>query len=368
MKWILVVLVGFVIGAGLVWGIGGKKTVENIVHPYKPVVIGFLPYWNISDKDYSQYVDSIAYFSVTVMGDGTLQKETNPGESEPGWYALSSGKFDEIKEAHSLVVFAGDQEEISKLMEKPEEHAKKLIREVVPLIKKHSFNELNIDIESVSYATPSAQKSFTQFMKTAHDELSRQSPTTRMSIDVSPTALILPYLIDVKSIAPYVDSVIFMTYDFHYPGSSSTGPVSPVNGVESVEEYDVETSIQQALRILPKEKIFLGVPLYGYQWETLGTAPRSATIPGTGITASNKRVMELLSSCATCSAMFDEVGKEAYVIYPDNETGTNVHIFYPDVRTLEERIQLMKKYRLGGMALWALGYEGDDLLSPLKDL
>ena len=343
----------------------------------KPAIIGFLPYWLMGngEKDYSPYVNTISYFGVTVDADGSILTHTKPTESEPGWLALQSGKItstlDGAKKkgiSRSLVVFCGDQEKIGELMENSTIHAKTLVSEISPLMKKYGFNDLNIDIENVSLASESARQSFTAFMQTVHTELQSHNSSVSISIDVSPTALIEPYLINVAAISSYVDKIIFMTYDFHYPGSSVTGAVSPVGGAGVSAEYDAETSVREALKILDSKKIILGVPLYGYQWETLSDYPHAAVIPGTGITASNKRVEELLANCASCSAKFDEVSKESYLIYKDQETGTFYQYFYPDKQAMQEKINLMKKYDLGGMALWALGYEGNTILDPLKNI
>lgn len=340
-------------------------------------VIGFLPYWLVGkgEKDYSPYVNSLSYFGLTVEGDGTVQKETNPTESEPGLLALRSGKmnklFDSAKKNNqtlSLVLFSGDQEKIEQLIDDPITHAKTLVDEISPIIKDRGFTDLNIDIESVTLASDSARQNFTTLIKTIHQQLSTINKQITLSIDVSPTALIKKYLIDVPAISQYVDKIIFMTYDFHYQGSFVTGAVSPVNGAGESAEFDVETSVKEALKILPPEKIILGIPLYGYEWETLSTHPHAAIIPGTGITASNKRIEELLSSCASCSAQFDPVSKESYVIYKDVDTNTFHQLFYPDKQSIQEKINLMQKYHLGGVALWALGYEGDSILEPLKSI
>lgn len=340
----------------------------------KPVIIGFLPYWLVSknEKDYSPYINSISYFGLTVDENGAIQKRTKPTETEPGWLAFSSKNISTILNnakdknmSRSLVIFSGDQDKINQLIADPIPHAKTLINEVSPLLDQYNFTDLNIDIENVSLASESARANFTLFAKTIHDQLQTKNPHITLSIDVSPTALIRPYLIDVKAVASYFDRVIFMTYDFHYPGSSVTGAVAPQGGAGVSAEFDTETSIKEALNILPPEKIILGVPLYGYEWETLSDHPHAAVIPGTGITASNKRVEDLLSSCASCSAQFDPVSKESYLIYKDQNTNTFHQFFYPDKQAMQEKVTMMNQYHLGGIALWALGYEGDSILEPL---
>ncbi len=343
----------------------------------KPAVIGFFPYWLMSaaDRDYSPYIDTISYFALTVGIDGTLEKRTKPTETEPGWRALSSNKMGAVlatakknNMGRSLVIFSGDQEKIGELIAYPNNHAQALMNEVSPIISKYGFTDLNIDIEKVSLASSSARQNFTQLIKTIHQQLRANNSNVTLSIDVSPTALIQPYLTDISAIAPYVDTVIFMVYDFHFQGSSVTGAVSPVGGAGVTAEYDAETSIKEALKVLPPEKIILGVPLYGYEWETLADHPHAAVIPGSGITASSRRIEDFLTNCASCSAQFDPVSKESYLIYKDQNTNTYHQLFYPDKQAMQEKVNLVKKYHLGGMALWALGYEGNAIFDPLKNL
>ena len=384
-KAILISIAGLVIGAASAFIIfkNNPKTMSQVneilprIIAQKPQVIGFLPYWLISkdQNDYANYVNNISYFSLTVDSDGTILKETRPTETEPGWLALKSGKVDPVLAAakknnqrRTLVVFSGNQESINELVSDPVAHAQNLMTEVSPILTQYDFTDINIDIENFSEASESARQNFTAFTKTIHDELKKQNSPVTISIDVSPIVLIKPYLINVTAISPYVDQVIFMTYDFHYQGSSVTGAVSPIGGGGSSAEFDVDISIKEALKILSPERIILGAPLYGYEWETLSDYPHAAVIPGTGITASNQRIENLLQNCASCSAKFDEVSKESYLIYKDQETNTYHQFFYPDAKAMQEKVDLVHQYRLGGIALWALGYEGNSILEPLKSL
>ena len=342
----------------------------------KPEIIGFLPYWLIDQSNTDEsYLNTISYFGLTIDEDGTILKMTKPTETEPGWLALQSGKInstlDKAKQKNfkkSLVVFSANQENINRLMDDPVSHGKNLVNEVSPILNKSGFTDLNIDIENVSMASDSAREKFTLLTKTIHDQLQKINSSVTLSIDVSPIVLIKPYLIDVAAISPYVDKVILMTYDFHFQGSSVTGAVAPIGGGGISAEFDSEISIKEALKILSPEKIILGVPLYGYEWETLSDYPHAATIPGSGIVASNKRVEELLAKCASCSPQFDPVSQESYLIYKDDETNTFHQFFYPDEKAMQEKITLMKKYHLGGIALWALGYEGKTILEPIQNL
>ncbi len=380
----LIFMLGLIIGISIFYvsiefpaGREISKTFKTSFLTREKSIIGFLPYWLVKDDspDYTKSLNEVDYFAVDLNIDGSIRKFVKPGETEPGWLKLKSDAVEGVLESfrkknlkRSLVVFSGDQEVIDRLMDDPIQHAKNLAGDISPLIDEYNFSGINLDVEKVSTASESSRQKFTDFTKEFRNQIIQLDPSLALSIDVSPTALLKPYLIDVRAIAPYVDEVIFMTYDYHFPGSSVSGPVAPIYGAGTVSEYDTETAIKEALRILPPEKIIIGIPLYGYEWETLNGYPRAAVIPGTGKTASNRRAEELLASCASCSAEFDETDQEAHIIYKNPDTAAYHQIFYPDKRAMKAKVDLINKYNIGGLALWALGYEGDTILEPLREL
>ncbi len=337
-------------------------------------VIGFLPYWLISKAkaDYSPYITNLSYFALTVDTDGSILKLTSPIEAEPGWYALNSGKADSFfataKKNNvelSLTVFNGDREMIDELVSDPITHATNLADDVIPVMKEYEFKELNLDIESTKDASQEARENFTTFMKELKNKLKDEGFT--MTVDITGMDLLKQTLIDPKAAGSIADHVLVMTYDFHYPGSFVTGAVAPLGGAGVSAEYDVTSAIEKAKAIMPSEKVLLGAPLYGYEWETISDIPRAGVIPGTGITASNSRIEEILTTCSTCSASFDKTAMESYIIYRDTETDTFHQLFYPDKESTLAKTKFAIEQNLGGIGLWALGYEGRDILNPLMD-
>lgn len=328
-------------------------------------IIGFLPYWLIdkANKNYDQYLTTLTYFGLTVNGDGTIQEYIKPGEAEPGWYTLKSKKFippENLKK--SLLIFNGDPEIINQLVSTPTVNANTVISQITPFMTEFNFTDLNLDLESVLPASESARQNFTAFVKQIRTNL---NPSITLTIDASPTDLIKTRLINLAEIEPYVDYIVLMTYDFHYAGSMVTGPVAPIGGAGIDSEFDTETGIQKALEIISENKIILGIPLYGYEWETITSNPRAAVIPGSGIVASNRRVEDFLNQCATCSVQMESIAQESYLTYFAPETKTYHQIFYPDTQAIQAKIKLAKKYDLAGIAFWALGYDGQTILNPV---
>lgn len=372
-KIVIVLLTGIILVVFGWWLRREEVSPINLVLPRREV-IGFLPYWLLdrAQADYSPYITTLTYFSLSLNGDGTIEKYTRPGETEPGYLALTSGKIDPwLNNAKtkglnlSLAVFMVGDEKINELLVNPEASAKNLVTDVTPLMTDYGFSDLNLDIEQVADASPAARSKFTRFVQAVKINLDPQK-ITRLSIDISASALVKDSnLVDPAALAPLVDQVVIMAYDYHYLGSPVTGPVAPGEGAGTVSELDTQAVVKVALKVMPAKKIVLGIPLYGYEWETIQNTPRSAIIPGSGLIISNSRAEEFLAGCASCSGEFDLTDKENHLIYLDQLTGTYHQVFYPDWQATQYKVDLAQQEKLGGMAVWALGYEGKAILQPL---
>lgn len=340
---------------------------------YKPEIIGFQPYWLVgAGKDsYAKDLTTLTYFSLAVEKDGTIRKEDNPGEGEPGYVMLTSEKYAATASAHrkagtklSLLVQNMVEEDILALIATPEAHATKLVEEVAPIMQKHGFTDLNLDIESFTKASESARLGYVQFVKAVKDELTRLRLGT-LTVELTPKSPVELHLIDVAKIGEIADYLVLMAYDYHYVFSSVAGPIAPLGGVPTDAEYDVETALKETLRYAPASKVILGVPLYGYEWETLKSTPGSAVIPGSWQVATGKRMEEFTRVCTDCTKGFDLIFQEPYVIFPGETERHFQQAFYENKDALQAKIVLAKKYQLAGVAMWAVGYESDGMLAPI---
>lgn len=372
--------VTFLIIAGVLVGLlGGYFLTSKTLFPLpllgpRAEVLGFLPYWlsNKAQIDYSKYINELSFFSLQIDDDGHIKKLNTPQEEEPGWVALYTGRMDPFfqnaRKHHinlSLTVFNGNSDSIYTMISSPSASAKNLASDILPLMKQYSFSDLNLDVESTRIASDEARQKFGVFAKSLKEEMKGTNST--LTVDVSPSDLIRKHLINLSDLLGVADKILLMTYDYHYTGSAVTGPVSPLNGAGETSEYDTSTAVDIALEKFPSSQILLGLPLYGYEWETLKESTASATIPGTGLIASSKRVEDLLGKCASCSAQIDPTFKESHITYLDTDTNTYHQIFYPDKEAVSAKLDFAKSKKLGGVGLWALGYEGGDILEPLAN-
>lgn len=340
----------------------------------KPQIIGFLPYWLLpryAGPGHDQ-INVLTYFGLTVGDNGNLIQFSSPVEEEPGWTALDGDRMAGILGSAtasgvklSLLVHNSNEESIAKLIADPETHARNLVAEAAPIMRKYGFSDLNLDIESFRESTPSSQSAYTTFVRTVKAGLDQHRLGT-LTVEVTPISLHATRMIDVGAIGQIADTVVLMAYDFHYSGSYLAGPVAPATGSGTVRDLDIAGSIRELVRVVPPEKAVLGIPLYGYEWETVQPDPGSPVIPGTGKTASVFRVeSEITPSCTDCIIGYDEIARTPYIIRPSGDYYEQ--IFTENSRSVSEKIKLAQSYGLGGVAFWALGYEGTDTLTPLRD-
>jgi len=142
---------------------------------------------------------------------------------------------------------------------------------------------------------------------------------------------------DYAAVSAAVDGVLLMTYEWGY----TYGPpmaVAPLPNVRAVLDY--------AVTEIPAEKIFLGVPNYGYDWplpyEKGITAAR---------TISNTEAIEI-AIANNASIQFDPVSMSPHFSYVKD--GTEHEVWFEDVRSMNEKFSLIQEYHLRGAGYWQI--------------
>lgn len=373
-------------------------TIRHTLGLYKPQVVGFLPYWLYGKgKDtYRDDVTTLTYFGLALSPDGTIRKEDAPTEGEPGWTLLQNEKFQGYLKDYadhgvtlSLLVQNMVEDEILTLLENPEGSARTMISEVEPIMRANKFTDLNLDIESFTVASDSTRAKYVAFVQEVKNQLQEKKLGT-LTVELTPKSPILPHFLDVEKIGAIADFVILMAYDYHYVYSDVVGPVAPLGGVPGEADYDVTTAVAETVKKVPNEKLILGIPLYGYEWETMTKVPRTPVIPRSWQTATHSRVVDLLNQCdgiasgeptptpqeetsgdlpfdpASCVKGFDPMALSPYLIFAGETPGHFHQIWYENEQSLKEKYVLAKKQSLAGVAFWALGYDGEGLLNDLS--
>ena len=161
------------------------------------------------------------------------------------------------------------------------------------------------------------------------------------------------WVYDYAAIAPLVDSIRVMAYDY---STSSAGPVAPLEFVERAIAGTVEASGAP-------EKLVLGIPLYGYNWPVATTGTCPTTSPETGRTSVTARNVADLAARRGGAPVYDAVTGEwsfAYDLVLEDATGSCTQrrqVHYVAADGAIARIRMAHAAGFGGVSLWALGYE-----------
>jgi len=157
---------------------------------------------------------------------------------------------------------------------------------------------------------------------------------------------------DLKALAQSADLICLMTYDqnerFTQPG--------PVAGYP----WTVE-NLEYALQFVPKEKLSLGIPLYGYHW--FAGEPGKDDKPNPTSEYVGQQEIEQYLAAYHPHVEWDAADRTAwFYFYRD---GTREWVFYTDKRGFQERLSLVRDRGLQGFCSWVLGTEDPEMWSLL---
>ena len=144
---------------------------------------------------------------------------------------------------------------------------------------------------------------------------------------------------DYRALGQVADHLLLMTYEWGY----TYGPpmaVAPINQVRRVVEY--------AITEIPREKLDLGIPNYGYDW----TLPYERGV-SRAKTIGNVEAVRLAISQGS-EIMFDEVAQTPYFRYVDDNTGLQHEVWFEDVRSLQAKFDLLEEFQLRGCGYWQI--------------
>ncbi|OGY19005.1 MAG: hypothetical protein A3F04_00560, partial [Candidatus Chisholmbacteria bacterium RIFCSPHIGHO2_12_FULL_49_9] len=327
-------------------------------------VIGFLPYWNIKEETNFRYqlLTQIAFFSLQIDADGNINKLKEDGTEEPGWTAFKGPSFGTIfrkaKESGAKVILtiqAMDQETISEVVNDPLKRSRAIAQTLEAILTKN-LDGVNIDFEYAGAPSVNTVDNFTEFVKEFNGELQAKKPNATLTVDVFADAVAKVRLWDIPEFVEDVDHIIIMAYDFHRASSSVAAPVAPIRGAPEYWEYDIGKALTEFTKIVPMEKIILGVPYYGYEWRTTTDTPYATTYPKSGSLATFKRIQTLIEE-KNPKLDWDETALAPRVTY--TEKGEIYQIYYENETSLGLKYDLVNQSGIAGIGIWALGYDGE---------
>jgi len=248
------------------------------------------------------------------------------------------------KSFHLLATNAGAQSRMNEAM----------VREC----KLHGYIGFQFDFENIEWTD---RDLLSALVKTSADALHKEG--LQLSIATVPNAPGYPGsggfarwiytdwrgVYDLAALSKSVDLVCLMTYDQH---TRWTTP-GPVAGWQ----WTVD-NLQYALKFVPREKLSLGIPLYGYHWYTGApiidkTTGQEKPDPEADYISTPDAL--LLAQEYGGKVQWDAEDHSAYFYFYRDQM--REWIFFSDLRTFKDRYQLTQQDGLDGFCSWVLGQE-----------
>lgn len=211
-----------------------------------------------------------------------------------------------------------------------------LIENIVKTMKEKGYSGLDIDFE---YVLPEDKEKFVEFIGNVTKRLNEEGFTvlTALAPKVSADQPGLLYEAhDYPAIGDASNRVLLMTYEWGY----TYGPpmaVAPVNKVREVLDY--------AVTEIPRDKIYMGIPNYGYDF----TLPYEQGV-SKAQSLSNVGAVDLASTVGA-DIKYDETAQAPYFIYYDNQ-GKQHQVWFEDARSIKAKLDLFSEYGFEGVGYW----------------
>ena len=213
----------------------------------------------------------------------------------------------------------------------------RLIAQLLDTVRRKGYQGIDVDFE---FVYPEDAQTYPQFIQRLRSVLAPLGLPVMVALVPKVYAAQPGRLYEGHSyglLAQAADFVLLMTYEWGY----TYGPpmaVAPIRNVRQVVDY--------ALTEMPPEKIYLGIPNYGYDWVLPFRQGSRAT------SISNQQAVELAARYRS-AIRFDENAQSPWFRYMD-ESGQEHEVWFEDARSIRAKLALAAKYGLYGVGYWNL--------------
>ena len=325
-----------------------------------PTALFYMMETQKSINSFEAHIDKIDLLVPTWFG----VDENGLVSGAPNMYVLNLAK------AHRLAVMpiisaGGDRKKFHELL--TNETAKKaMISGMIEQARLYGFTGFQFDFENIAWTDRDA---LTLLTRQTAEALHKQG--LKLSMAVVPNApgyagrgpfgkWMWEYwrgAYDLKALGQALDLVCLMTYDQH---TRWTTP-GPVAGMPWVMD-----NLQYALKVVPKEKLSLGIALYGYHWfagDPVGEdGKEKSNISAQYIDADESFP---LAKQFNVTMQWDPVEHESWFYFYRDQM--REWVFLPDAHAFRDRYDVVKQYGLEGFCAWVLGAEDPKVWEELPN-
>ncbi len=359
-------------------------------NPPRKILTGWLPYYSM--KTYlpavlsnADLIKEIMPFWYTLKYDGKTKKAVITDVYKPANPSVPiTEPLTALRNAGMTIIptisDGTDKLVLANLLAKPVSR-KQVVDAIVATVASQNYDGIDLDFEGFAFIDPNTTWKATApnwvlFVK----ELSAALHAQNKILSITTPYLFNPaeaqkgyYVYAWAQIAPFIDRLRIMTYDY---STSRPGPIGPIAWTEKTVKY--------AISIMPASKVYLGLPGYGKDWVTKveGVCPSNlAKIITPSAKAGTFLMRDAASIAATYGAVptYNETFAEVTFSYKREYTGTTSSglsttctasrtAWHQNAQSYSVRAQLVAKYQLGGAAQWVIGQEEPLAMVAIRDV
>ena len=306
--------------------------------PQTTVAVNGYVYPNVDRELLRQTLPFLTYltiFSYGIRQDGTLLplfgdepliEAAKAGGVQPLFMLTTLGEDGKFDNTLSTVLLGDEQKQEA------------LFDEILAVVKEKGYYGVDVDFE---FVLPAEREQYAGFINRLRGRLNAEN--VPLVVALAPkTSAAQPGLLyeahDYALLGAAANNALLMTYEWGY----TYGPpmaVSPIDKVEQVVAFAADN--------IPPERLFLGVPNYGYDWP-LPYIKGETKATSLGCEQAVARAAQF-----GADIRFDETAQTPYYTYTD-EAGQAHEVWFEDARSVAAKLDLWEKYALRGISVWNL--------------
>ncbi len=309
-------------------------------------VYGWHPYW--VGTAYTAYqwnlLSDLCYFSYDASP--STGNNTNTSFAWSTASAVTVAKANGVKIHICATLFSGHSTFWASLTAQTT-----LINNLVSLLNSRGGNGINIDFEGMG---SSDNAPFVTFMTNLRSALSAANPSYELSVCLY--AVDWSGTFNIPALNSIVNYYTIMGYDYYYSGSTQAGPTAPLYNFQTSYNYTLSKSITYYIKAgATPSKLLMGLPYYGREWEVTSSSIPANTSGG----YNSSRTLDYINLNPTTYSTSNKYWESnCYSPYYQYISGGNTRqCFIDDVYSLGRKYDMINQRGLGGIGIWALGYD-----------
>ncbi len=302
----------------------------------------FVPYWTLEEGVGSGY-SKLIYFGITPASAGI-------DKNDEGYAGIDNFMANAETDGERLLTVtmtnSSENSEILNNLSKQEA----IIDQSIAIAREKGFSGIVLNLEMSAIPFDSLVQQISDFSGKFYQSARQNRLKYYVAVYGDNFYRVRPF--DVKSISEKSDGVLVMAYDFH-KSRSNPGPNFPLRG-KDVYGYDIESMIDDYLKLVPAKKLTVIFGYFGYDW----VVDRNDKATGNGEASSYQEIKgQFIDDCKfrNCRLVRDSNSMETEIRYTDS-AGRNHIVWFEDTESINEKKKLLKKKGISSFSFFANSY------------